>query len=67
MTNHQPARESVTYWRCGGCKHILSRVVDGKAIITHHVILSNGAPVVVCPVCKTEVRWYSYKVEGGVG
>ena len=59
---HQPAH-NVVYWRCTACRHILGEVRDGVCVIMHTIRLGDGAPVVVCPVCGTEVKWYSYRRE----
>ena len=50
-------------WRCCKCGHVLGEVIDGVCVLKHEVRLSNGAAVVVCPVCKAEVRWYCYEKE----
>lgn len=54
---------TVKLWRCDHCKHVLGEVIEGVCIVHHYVKLSRGEPVVVCPICKTEVKWYSYAVE----
>lgn len=47
-------------WHCHKCGHILGAIIEGKCKPVHDVILSYDAPtVVVCPVCKTEERWYN--------
>ena len=47
------------YWRCHSCGHILATFIGGMCTIIHPVKVTDwNAPILVCPVCGKEVKWY---------
>ena len=55
----------VKRWRCPMCQHVLGDVVNGTCTVNHTIKVSeNAVPVLICPVCKTEIKLYCYATEG---
>lgn len=66
-TDTYQAGQADKKWRCPNpkCHHILGTVINGECTVIHTLRVSDKTvPVLICPVCKTEIKLYSYVVEG---
>ena len=55
----------IKHWSCPECHHVLGDVVNGTCTVNHTIKVSeNAVPVLICPVCKTEIKLYCYSIEG---
>jgi rubrerythrin len=60
------AGQVVKRWRCPMCTHILGDVVNGSCTVNHTIKVSEkDVPVLICPVCKTEIKLYCYAAAEG--
>ena len=56
---HTPDGKEIKLWRCQHCGHVLAQIVDGVCALMHPVKVGEwNAPILVCPVCKREIKWY---------
>jgi hypothetical protein len=54
-----PDGKEIKNWRCQHCGHILAYIIDGQCTLLHPVKVGQwNAPILVCPVCDKEIKWY---------
>lgn len=56
--------KEIKRWRCQYCGHVLAQIIDGICTLLHPIKVGKwNAPILVCPVCKKEIKWYSRQID----